>query len=124
MLVLFKRMDLEIKDIYSDDLGRDELPEDLYNFNIPLRVEIGEKGKEGAEVFHFVAASPLGLQDEVAEREFKLLRGYILMVKFDWRVVHRAVENVINHARSRNSWAEVVEFFNRYSRYDSEDLGR
>ena len=117
-------MNLEIRTIHSADLDQDELPEDLYNFNIPFHVEIGEKGKEGAEVFHFVAASPLGLQDEVAEREFKLLRGYIIMVKFDWRVVHRAVENVINHARSRNTWAEVVEFFSRYSRYDSEDLYR
>ena len=117
-------MNLEIKDIYSDDLGSDELPEDLYDFHIPLRVEIGERGKEGVDVFHFVAASPLGLQGEVAEREFKLLRGYILMVRFDWSVIHRAIVNIVNHARSRKNWDEIVEFFNRYGRYDSEDLGR
>ena len=55
-------MDLEIKNIQSTDI--DQYPEDIYNFVVPLMVEIGEKGKEGGETFHFLVASPQGLQNE------------------------------------------------------------
>jgi hypothetical protein len=115
-------MNLEIANIYADDYSR-ERPEDTENFVFPLIVEISEKDKPGSEVFHFVAASPLGLSSAVQSGEFRLLRGYILMQQFDWDVVQRAVQNLVNHAQSRQNWNEVVEFFNRYGRYDSEDYG-
>ena len=115
-------MNLEIKGIYVED---DDQPlADSSAFNINLSVEIGEKGKEGSERFHFVAASPGGLASEVSEGEFKLLRGYILMAHFDLDVVRRSIENLIDHARSRENWDEVLAFFNRYGVYDSEDLDR
>lgn len=44
------------------------------------------------------------------------------MNKFDWDVIYRAIENLINHARSRKDWNEVISYFNRYGRYDSEDM--
>ena len=115
-------MDLEIKNIYLDVPANDQMPEDLHDFHLAINVEIGERGKEGSELFHFVAASPGGLLNQVAEREFKFLRGYILMEKFAWSVVRRSIQNLINHANSRNNWDEVVSFFNRYGVYDSEDL--
>jgi hypothetical protein len=117
-------MNLEIKSIRSDVLAPGETPEDSYNFNIPLRVEIGEKGETGGEVFHFTAASPAGLEGEVGGGEFKLLRGYILMARFDWATARRAFENIIDHARGYRdgSWAEAIEFFSRYGRYDSENI--
>jgi immunity protein 8 of polymorphic toxin system len=113
-------MDLEIKQIYSPDF--DSYPDDSHNFSVSLYVDIGEKGKDGAETFHFIAASPQGLEQEATGREFKLLRGYILMTEFDWKVIHRAIENIINHARSGENWDEVIRYFNRYGIYDSEDL--
>ena len=113
-------MDLEIKAIYSKDF--DLYPEDIYNFNVPLYVQIGEKGKEGEATFHFQAASPKGLENVRREGEFMLLRGYILLAEFDWKVIHRAIENIINHVRSRKDWGEVIRYFNRYGIYDSEDM--
>ena len=44
------------------------------------------------------------------------------MNKFDWDVIYRAIENLINHARSRKDWDEVISYFNRYGWYDSEDM--
>lgn len=114
-------MNLEITQIYSADY-LSERPDDLEDFVFPLIVEINEKGRPGAEVFHFVAASSAGLAGEVQSGEFLLLRGYILMKQFDWAVIQRAIQNLVNHAQSRQNWNEVIEFFNRYSRYDSEDL--
>ena len=114
-------MNLEIKNIQSTDI--DQNPEDIYDFAVPLMVEIGESGKDGAETFHFLAASPQGLQNYVnGEHGFVLLRGCILMKKFDWQVVNRAIESLVNHARSRKDWAEVISYFNRYGEYDSEDM--
>ena len=113
-------MNLEIKGIYLD--GVDAAHVDSREFVVPLRVEIGEKGKAGAEVFHFVAASAKGLQSEVAGREFKLLRGYILLDEFEMGIVRKALQNLINHACSRENWRQTVEFLNRYGLYDSEDL--
>jgi hypothetical protein len=112
-------MNLEIKDIIVD-----QWPEDPYDVSVSFRVDIGEKDKEGAETFHFVAASPQGLQNEVSGPDFKLLRGYVLMTRFDLEVVRRAIQNLINHARHQGSWDEVVAFFSRYGQYDSEDLDR
>jgi len=116
-------MNLEIKEIYLDGFPDEPIP-DLFEFSVSICVEIGEKGKQGAERFHFVAASPTALNEEVSDGEFKLLRGYILMKKFDLNIVRKSVENLIDHARSRESWNDVVSFFNRYGIYDSEDLDR
>jgi len=44
------------------------------------------------------------------------------MPDFDIKLVRRSLENLINHARSRETWNEVIAFFNRYGVYDSEDL--
>lgn len=89
---------------------------------VPIRVDIGERDKPGAESFHFFVASASALANEVSNGDFKLLRGHILMPDFDINVVRRSIENLINHARSRETWAEVIAFFNRYGVYDSEDL--
>ena len=114
-------MDLVIKAIDSELPG--ELPlEGNAKFALGLRVEIGERDKEGAESFHFVAASPSGLEAEIGEKGFTLVRGLILMAEFDMATIHRAIGNLINHARALENWDEVVRFFNRYARYDSEDL--
>ncbi len=109
-------MNLEIRDIAFDEAL------DCEAGIIPIRVDIGERDKPGAESFYFFAASPAGLANEVSNGGFKLLRGYILMSDFDINVVRRSIENLINHARSRETWNEVIAFFNRYGVYDSEDL--
>lgn len=109
-------MNLEIKAIAFDEEFDDDAGV------MPIRVDIGERDKPGAESFHFVAASLAGLANEVSSGGFKLLRGYILMSDFDIIIVRRSIENLINHARSRETWEEVIAFFNRYGRYDSEDL--
>ena len=108
-------MNLEIKDIVFDPL-------DIDAGIVPIRIEIGERVKPGAESFHFTVASSDALAHEIANGDFKLLRGYILMSDFDVNVIRRSIENLINHARSRGTWPEVIAFFNRYGRYDSEDL--
>ncbi|HEX8250259.1 MAG TPA: Imm8 family immunity protein [Pyrinomonadaceae bacterium] len=115
-------MNLEIVAIYSQNLKEDEMTQDLESFNFPIVVELSEKNGFGAEIFHFFVASPSGLQGEVENGGSKHLRGLILMNKFNWKVVHRAIENLINHSRHLKDWKEVVEFWSRYSRYDSEDL--
>jgi len=115
-------MDLEIRNIYLNIPVNDQMPEDSHDFHLAINVEIGERGKEASELFHFVAASSQGLLGQVAAREFKFLRGYILMEKFEWSVVRRSIQSLISHASSRSNWSEVVSFFNRYGVYDSEDL--
>jgi hypothetical protein len=108
-------MNLEIKAIAFDEaLDKSEV--------VPIRVDIGERDKPGAESFHFFVAPPSALANEVSNGDFKLLRGYILMADFDINVVRHSITNLINHARSRETWAEVIAFFNRYGVYDSEDL--
>jgi len=47
-------MNLEVKGIHIDGIAETQPTPDGQTFNVPLRVEIGERGKEGAEVFHFV----------------------------------------------------------------------
>ncbi len=113
-------MKLEIKGLYSTEV--ESLPEGADGFLVHLEVEVGEQGKDGAELFHFVAASALGLQHDVKNRDFHILRGYILMEHFDMVIVRRAIQNLVEHANSKENWHEVVAFLSRYGRYDSEDL--
>src|SRR5574342_17239 len=113
-------MDLVIKSL--EPAENDPYPDDPEDFVVPVRVEIGEKNKEGAEAFHFTAASAQGLRRVTPDEGFILFRGCILMKEYDWHTVYRAMENLINHARSRKSWDEVVRYFNRWGVYDSEDL--
>jgi hypothetical protein len=115
-------MNLEIKDIYSADLEEGALPQNIFDFNFLIMVEIGEKNKVGSEAFHFIIASPSGVTDEISQGGFKILRGYILLEQFDWKVVYRAFENLINHSRHLETWEKVIEYWSRYGRYDSEDL--
>jgi hypothetical protein len=42
-------MNLEIKEIYLDGFTDESIP-DLFEFNIPICLEIGEKGKQVFEV--------------------------------------------------------------------------
>ena len=114
-------MDLVINEIESGLPG--ELPvEGAETFAVHLRVVLGERGKEGAEAFYFIAASPTGLHAEIGKKGFTLMRGLILMDRFSLTTVHRAIDNVINHARSLETWNEIVRFFNRYGVYESEDM--
>jgi hypothetical protein len=111
---------LEIKAIDIADY-----PSDLTNFVVPISVTIGDKNDQrgGGETFHFIVASPLGLQHEYAsDSGFRFLRGYLLMDVFDMNRVRRATENLINHAQALKNWHEIVSFFNRFGQYDSEDL--
>ena len=114
-------MNLEIKNIFSPDI--EECPDDPRSFAVLITVDIGEKDKDGAETFHFVAVSPRYLQGHVnGAHGFRFLRGHILMDEFAWSTIHRAIQNLVNHAQSKNNWHEVVSFFNRYGTYSSEDL--
>ena len=114
-------MNLEIVGLYAET--GDTLPPDgAEDFFVALSVDIGEVGKPGAERFHFIAASSLALRGEVGAKGYTLVRGLILMDRFSVETVHRAVRNLINHTRALMTWDEVVGYFSRYSRYDSEDL--
>lgn len=113
-------MKLEISDVYASDFS--EQPENVDTFFVPIIAEINEKGKPGAEIFHFVAASPTGLSTAIPAGESRFVRGLILIHEFDWALIQHTIQNIVNHAQSSQNWAEAIEFLNRYSRYDSEDL--
>ena len=113
-------MNLEIRNLISPDLKEGEFPHDPTNFRISISATIGAKNQPGQTVYYFIAASPSGLAEVVVNNEFFLLRGYILMQEFDWKVIYRAVENVLNHSRHFKSWQEIDEHFKQYAWPDGE----
>ncbi|HEV2913730.1 MAG TPA: Imm8 family immunity protein [Pyrinomonadaceae bacterium] len=115
-------MNLELKSIYLDDVVND--PEDLYDFNVPINIEVCEKGKKRSELFHFVFSSPQRLQHDISESVFQFMHGYILLAKFDWRAIHHSMETLIDRARSGRNWKEVIAFLSRYGVYESKDLDK
>lgn len=111
---------LEIKSIHIVDE-----PNDVSNFIVPILVTIGDKNdsRGGGESFHFMVASPSGIQNEaLGGKGFHFLRGYILMETFDIGAIHQAINNLVNHARSRKNWDAIISFFSRYGQYESEDM--
>ena len=97
-------LNLEIKSIISPDLEYGVVPAEPDNCSVFVEAEIGEKGKEGAEVFSFTAVTPKFLASNL---ETRWGRGYLIVSEFSWELIESMLGRLLQHAR-RDSWAEVA----------------
>lgn len=95
---------LEVKSIVSPDLEHGALPLEPDNCAVLVELEIGEKGRSGAEVFSFVAVTPKFL---ASYAEARWGRGYLVVSEFSWGEVERMVSRLLQFGR-QESWADAA----------------
>lgn len=116
---------LEIKSIHSPDVEIDLWqPDTQADVCFLLEVEIGEAGKERADVFQLMVATPEGLRQksDIIGREFSVLsdRALVTFSEFSWRHLHQQLTVIIEKCTA-SSWEESVLRLQRYFSWEYED---
>ena len=96
---------IEIKSIASPDLAYGEAPEEEDNCAVFIEVEIGEKAKEGADIFSFTVITPKYLS---TNRITRWGRGYLLMDSFSWEKTEAMLNKLFSFVQEE-TWNDVAQ---------------
>ena len=110
-------LSVEVKSIHSPDLNRGELPTEADNCAVLIEAEIGEKGKDGKEIFSFTVVTPKFL---AKDSEARWGRGYLVMEEFSWATVERMLSRLLQHVR-KDSWSEVAAELSKELHWEFEN---
>jgi hypothetical protein len=92
-----------LKSLSSPDLERPALPADPTRCAVVVEAEIGPPGEEtGADLFSLTVATPNVFLDGA---ELRWGRGYLIVERFSWEAVERAIRRLLMHA-DRATWPE------------------
>jgi len=106
----------ELKSLHSPDLPQGQKPVNPADAAVLVEASIGPKGQGGAEVFSFVAITPLALARDQGARWG---RGYLILNHVSWASVEEAVRNLLSRC-SGDNWAQVAERLNREMHWEFE----
>jgi hypothetical protein len=95
---------LEVKSMISPDLDYGKVHWEPDNCSVLVEVEIGEKGKEGADIFYFNVVTPKFLLEHPTNRWG---RGYLILKEFSWREIESFLNKLI-HFVKKDTWDEVA----------------
>ncbi|MDH2273511.1 Imm8 family immunity protein [Moraxella porci] len=113
-------MILEVKSLYSPDVFDLKLFRDIGEpFSILLEVVIGEKNKDGGDIFSFTIVNISFLEEMINEDEVIFGKNMIIVKRFDYIQIVNRISKLINHLSS-NDWEEFVVEFSRYADWEFE----
>ena len=95
-----------VKRVTSPDVARGDLPPDPEDCAVLCEAEIGPRQTHGADLFHFTVVTPRFLLRDI-EAGARWGRGYLLVDRFSWSAVDRALEKLLLHAH-RPTWLEAA----------------
>jgi hypothetical protein len=110
-------MRLEVKSLFSIDLGEGELPGSPECCCVNIWADIGIQGKEGADQFNFYVITPAYL---MTHPEVRWGRGYLLMPEFSWKEIKRMLERLVSSI-SASSWEEAAAKLCNYLEWEFEN---
>ena len=82
-----------------------------------VNVDIGIKGKDGADQFHFTAVTPRSLQ---RSDNVKWGRSYLIVPRFSWDLVEAALDKLLLHCRGED-WDAVASSLNKELHWEFEN---
>ncbi len=91
-------------------------------FGFLLQVLVGPQDAEGEESFDFIVCTPDWLKERHGDEAVVLGRHYILLFKYDFDLVRKAITEIVEKAAG-NNWREVASKIARYGRWEFEDYG-
>lgn len=95
-------------------------PSDPDSFVLAVAAHVGPVGEEGDELFYFTICTPRWLLEHPAEKGFLFPRHYLLVNRWEYPVVLRAIRDVCHHAEGK-TWDEVAKKVARYGHWEFED---
>jgi hypothetical protein len=114
----------ELRGLYSPDIPETDLesfrPEDGDNFALLVTAFVGPSDAPGEEMFDFVVCTPRWLAEHPPEKGFWFLRNHLLLTRWDYEVLERAVRDLCAHAVG-DTWEEVAMKLSRYGHWEFED---
>jgi hypothetical protein len=96
-------------------------PDDPESFSIFVQALVGPERAEGEESFDFTVTTASWLAQQPAPpKGFEFVRGILLVSRWDYDVVARAISDLCLHTE-RETWEEVATSLSRYGYWEFED---
>ena len=95
-------------------------PDDPESFEIEVAATVGPPGVGGGDLFNFSACTARWLQTYPPEKGFAFLHGYLLLTRWDFNVLERAINDLCFRTEG-SDWDEVATKLSRYGRWEFED---
>ena len=106
------------------DFGAEDLntyaPEIPHNFCVWLTLAIGPEGVEGSHLFQVGICTVSWLAHQLSTKRAYVLRLMILVESFDFKMIKKAVHEIIVKAE-RPTWEQSVPILSRYFAWEYED---
>jgi hypothetical protein len=112
----------QLRHLHSPDVTdlRSFAPEDPTYVGLLIQAMIGPDGEAGAESFDFFVCTPKWLADQVGENEVRSGRHHLLIGRYDFAVVEKAIQRVCKDAVGAN-WEVVASHLARFGKWEFED---
>jgi Immunity protein 8 len=95
-------------------------PDDGENFQLAISAFIGPADGPGEEMFQFAVCTAKWLQENPPPKGFQLMRSTILLSRWDYAVLKRALTDLCMHT-SADDWPTLALRLSRYGGWEFED---
>jgi hypothetical protein len=95
-------------------------PDDAETFGVSITAFVGPNDEGGEEMFDFVVCSARWLAEHPPEKGFWFLRNHLLLTRWDYGVLDRALRDLCAHTHGE-TWHEVATKLSRWGYWEFED---
>lgn len=115
-------MRADLRGFYSSDVDDLEAwrPDDPGCFEPAVRAFVGPEGGGGEEMFDFRVCTAAWLEKNPPPKGFEFLRSTLLLTRWDYLTLERALSDLCLHT-SGDNWSEVVTRLSRFGGWEFED---
>jgi hypothetical protein len=113
----------ELRGLYSSDI--EDLPTfrpaDGTVFHVEVGAFVGPAGEPvGEDLFYFHVCTVRWLEERPPPKGFEFLRHYLLLTRWDYDVLVRAVSDLCLHTEGKD-WNEIATKLSRFGRWEYEN---
>jgi hypothetical protein len=115
-------MKATIRGLHSPDVAdlSSHVPDDPAKFGFLLQALLGPDDGLGEESFTFLVCTPAWLDEQLTDDGHLFVRHYLLVKRFDWRVILEALTELCVRSAGP-SWSAVSTMLSRYGQWEFED---
>ena len=113
----------ELKDLDSVDApgGLEAFePSDAQSFALAVAATVGPEAREGGDLFYFTVCTADWLRTNRPEKGFAFLHGHLLVDRWDYQLVRRAIGDICSRAEGAD-WHEIAAKLRLYGNWEFED---
>ncbi|QYN48695.1 hypothetical protein GYM73_03455 [Apibacter sp. ESL0432] len=106
-----------------DDFGEylsDYFPLDKFNFNVPIRMIVGESMNKGEESFDLTICTPKWLLQNMKEEDIFFARHYLIVKEYDYARIYNYIKKYVD-GLTGDTWDEIGLKLSRIGYWEFED---